>query len=258
MKNTFTLFFAITIFGCNIGSSQKHGDSFAGDQNSSQQQQQQPSDTVLVVQEIAKEISGEGRIEKEYFLAKASDSSSFSCIVQQKTCKKALSMLLRYAPGGKIPAKISQRDTNALVSNNGSGKTVRELSLKDQLQELRFILQGISKEYDFDSLKYIRMSIGTFRQLSVDLTKEFTAKYGKRVDYKSNEKVRQLLLQSTFSSQLNQILKYYGITVIKVSLGELVYYLPPQGNLDTRPGARDTTPEKIIDGLAVFTVSGGK
>lgn len=256
MKNTFILLFAITILGCNTGSSQKHGEQVSGDQNSSGQQQ--ALDSVLGVHGIAKEISGQGRIEKEYYLIQGPDTSAFSCIVQQKTDSKTVSMLLRYVPEGKMPASISPRDTNAVVTGNSPGRQIKELSLKDQIQELRFILKGISKDYEFDSLKYIRTSIGAFRQLAVDITEEFTAKYGKQLDYKSNENVRQLLVHSTFLADLNQILKAYRITVSKVSVGELVYYLPTEKDLNTKRPDSDSAAGKVIDGLVVIGLSKGK
>ncbi|TCD28603.1 hypothetical protein EZ456_04230 [Pedobacter psychrodurus] len=71
-----------------------------------------------------------------------------------------------------------------------------ELSLKEQVRELQFILRSLSKEYHLNDLKYVRMSLSTFRQLSQDITREYTKHYKAKINKISSEEMRKSIAQS--------------------------------------------------------------
>lgn len=252
MKNIpFFLIIISLVYSCSSECSKEHSRSYMANKDISMINM---PDTVLGTHAIPMEISGAGRSEKEYFVVNAGDTSAFSCIMLQNNDTKRLSMLLQYSRIAKMPKIVSVMDTDAVDSSKVTNLKYRTLTLNEQIKELKFIMRSLSKKYHLGDLHYIRMPLGAFRPLALDITKKYTEQSGGNINKISNEEVRKLIAQSDMVVELEKMLLVFGIAIDKISISEIVYYAQRGGNATGALGT-DAGQDKIIDGLIVFSLN---
>lgn len=98
------------------------------------------------------------------------------------------------------------------------------------------------------------MSLTVFRQLALDITKEYAEHSGK-TNKISNEEVRKLIAQSGIVGEINKILLGAGVAIDKIFISELINYSQENGNVTVNDPAGDSGQKMIIDGLVVFSLS---
>lgn len=238
MKTFFVLLIWSQLLGC-ISASTKRGQ----------------NDALVAVHNIPKELSSENYTEREYFLINQNDTSGFSCILSENKISKYLSMRFEYSPDRKTATSFSLTDTSAVSEHKSIKKAYRELSYEEQHKELRSILNFISKDYKINRLKEIKMSMRSFKELSLSITRKYLDQFGEKFDYKSKERLKKLIEESAFTADVNKILSFYSIVIDKISVLEFVYYSPQDDEIEEdieRGELGGKNRKHIIDGMIKF------
>ncbi|SHE65265.1 hypothetical protein [Pedobacter caeni] len=253
MKILFVLLTLLLLFNGNSVSA-KRGISFKPAEKTSSISHK--SDTLVGVHDIPKELTSPNYAEREYFLINQNDTSSFSCFLYEDVISKHLSLQFEYSPYSKTPTSYSPADTNVVSEQKNIQKAYKETSYEEQLQELRFILKFISKDYDISRIKKIKMSIRSFKELSLGITRKYIDQFGKKFNYKSNERIKKLIEESEFTADITKILAPYSIIIDEVSVLEFVYYSPQndmvEGSVERRLPAKKQ--KRIIDGMLLLNL----
>jgi len=232
MKKLFVILWFQLLFSCISKS------------NNDQTKDYKKSDTTVVIQLVPTEISGKGRIEKEYFLVVANDTSSFSCVLSENKINGAFSMHYRTTPYGKMPVSFSSEDTLAVMVDKQKKKSYRKIAYKEQLGELGFLLHYVSKDYNLNKLSNFRFAMGSIDGLSQYTLDKYIDQYG-AINYKSNHKVADLIKNSYFTADLNNIISPYSITIHEISIDNLMLYKLQDSTGETK---------QVLDGMIIFSL----
>lgn len=212
-------------------------------------------DTIVVSKIIPAEISGLNYIEKEYFIVIKKDTSSFSCIISKNKIKGNISMRYYYNPNGKTPNSFSFEDSAAIIESRSEKRKQYYIpKYKEQIKELKIILEHIVKDFDLSKLNSFRMSMQSFRSFTQSITKQYISLYGEKFGNESNKKVVDLIKKSELVVDLNRILLPYSVKINKIFLDGLAYYSPEGTILNENETLTGVASKKIIDGLVIFSI----
>jgi len=212
-------------------------------------------DTIVVSKIIPAEISVSDYIEKEYFIVINKDTSSFSCIISKNKIKGNLSMRCYYSRYRKTPDSFSLEDSAAVSeSESEKSKLYYIPKYKEQINELKLILEHIAKEFDLTKLHSFRFSMHSFNSFSESITKQYISLYGENFGNNSNKKVVHLIKKSELVVDLNKILLPHSVIINKIFLDGLVYY-EPENTISYKNGTLPAIGSKrIIDGVVIFNI----
>jgi hypothetical protein len=237
MKSLFIIPIFLLLFSCNSESNvTQTGESSIPEER---------PDTIVGVQVVLAEVAGTDYIQKEYFIIIKSDTSSFSCIITENKFNGKISIHYKYSPYEKMPALISSDDTVAVAEYVSFKKNNPKLNYKDQVKELKLILNYASKDYDLRKLSSMKLAMLSVDDLSQSITKQYISQYGETFPPNSNQKVATLIENSHLRKDLNNILSPYLVIVNKTSVDGLMYYVPQ----DSQAGAK-----RILDGMVIFNL----
>lgn len=209
-------------------------------------------DTIVVSRMIPSEISGSDYMEKEYFIVISEDTSGFSCIISKNKIKGNLSIRCDFSRYRKVSDPFSLEDS-AAVSESGSEKSKLYFvpKYKEQVNELKLILEQAAKGLDLSKLNYFTFGMNSFNSFSQNITKQYISLYGEHFRNDSNEKVVDLIKKSTLVVDLNRILLPYSLIINEISLDGLAYYAA--NDTSYKNGTLSSASKKIIDGMVIFT-----
>lgn len=212
-------------------------------------------DTIVVSKVLPADISGTSNVEQKYFVVINKDTSRFSCILSQNKLNGNISIYCSYMYG-KPTNTFSLEDTAATVHVNSEKNNQYYFpKYKEQINELKIILENISKKVDLSKLASFRFSMITFKSFSQSITDQYIKLYGKNFASNSNSKVVNLIKKSNLIVDLNKILKSHSVIINKVFLDGLAFYQPENFDSDENLKSSIIASKKIIDGLIIFNVA---
>lgn len=191
-------------------------------------------DTTVVVQVVPEEILGADYTQKEYFVIMKNDTSSFSCVITKSKISGKMSMRYQYTPFEKIASSYSTKDTSAVSEHKPVRRFNHKLTYKEQIIELKLILKYALKDYDLSKLSRVSIDMSSINGLSQNILEKYVSQFG-TIDYPSYQKVRTLIENSLFKSDLNNLLSPYSVIIKETFVVDgLIDYIPQDSKSGTK------------------------
>lgn len=127
----------------------------------------------------------------------------------------------------------------------------RNKSIREQKEELAFLLNKASEEYEFDSLKSIfSLWLPNLGDLNIRASRELEMDKDKKLILKDFWKLNDFLLKSSLAKEMNEWFKKYNLTVKQFSIEHFNFSSKPEtlrldSKIETKP---DYFPKSIMEG----------
>jgi hypothetical protein len=154
-------------------------------------------DTIVGSKSITDEIAGSAYRKRAigYFVIIDKDTSDYTCIFTESK------------DGGEVDIDFIMKNFKA------------DITYRQRLDELKIVLPKAAADFNFDSLKGIYFGQLVFSgDLTVDVPKQYQQKVGINDKCQSYPAVGQLLKESKFGVDLDNLFKPYSVTVDNVSI----------------------------------------
>ncbi|PJB57804.1 MAG: hypothetical protein CO098_10710 [Bacteroidetes bacterium CG_4_9_14_3_um_filter_41_19] len=214
-------------------------------------------DTIIYGINVPSEISDPRYIEKEYFLLANGDTSNYSCFFAFDKVKKRIMMDYVYEPYRKSYVNFSTNDSSSIIANFESLKKFSpyELNYKDQLTEIKLILDAASKEFDLDKLRYLSLNMTALNGLADTITSLYIKKFGDNIETIENVQVAALIRKSTFTYDLDELLSFYKVRIDKVNVDGLICIQKTKSKGNNANVSPINSVDWILDGLVILSLS---
>jgi hypothetical protein len=184
-------------------------------------------DTLIGNKEITNEIAGAAfrKRAESYFLVIKRDTSDFQPVFAE------------FNEGNKVGISLS--------FFKGT------LSYRQRLIELKKILPVAAKKFNLDSLRSITLGrLILSGDLAIEITKQYRDKFGQNDQIVNYEKVLQFLLESKLTTDLDDILKPYSISVDKIDAEHIFFTTKQDLYLSSKIESDPLlVPDKIFDSM---------
>ena len=206
--------------------------SLACSQNGQTERVKVTNDTVVGSKLIKDEIAGSSYRNKSigYFVVINKDTSDFTCI------------LIAFKENGKVGLDLNIPYLKNTVTH------------KQRFKELKLILTKASKDFNFDSLNYIRFGrLVQSGDLAIEITEEYKQKHKSFKNLFINyNKFEKFLVTSKLGRDIESVFKPYSIAVESVSIEKL--FLTTRKDLYWASAVETNStevPDKILDCMTV-------
>jgi hypothetical protein len=174
------------------------------------QEQKGMIDTIVAKKTISSDIRSSSYKEKEYFVVIRKDTSIFSCIFFENNINRKIRINFDY--------DVNKRGSVSLLNSipvieKEYNIPYSKITYKQQLNELSMILKKSLEDFNLSQVQYICFELSSNGDLAINITNQFMKSKTKNRKY-----IEQILLNSQFCSDLNNILKPYSIAIEQISI----------------------------------------
>ncbi|QES90243.1 hypothetical protein E0W69_016825 [Rhizosphaericola mali] len=110
--------------------------------------------------------------------------------------------------------------------NNGIESKISQLNYNDFFQDITFLTRKIATKQSFDSLQYIDVNLALINGLYAELDSIYQKKFNRKLsELNHSEKIKSIILSSTFVSDINRLFSTYQRKVTQSGEAKLIIFL---------------------------------
>lgn len=109
--------------------------------------------------------------------------------------------------------------------NNSINLKISQLNYNDFFQEISFLTRKIATKQSFDSLQYIEVNLALINSLYSELDSISQKKFNRKLsELNHSEKIKSIILSSTFVSDINRLFSTYQRKVTQTSEAKFIVF----------------------------------
>lgn len=179
-------------------------------------------DTIIIVKKVPEEISGNNVHEVEYFVS--INSTNYSPVILISKIQNRLIIKLKSNIGDYSVDNMN--DTNAVEKRIDNNSVKLFISSEEKYNLIRRILERVSKDFELSKTQTIFLDISTFEEEVIQITEKYKILYGLECNNLSNERMADIIKESSLYKNLCVLFNQYSIKMGQVYVEDIMCVSP--------------------------------